>query len=206
MDQPRAVGAAARRRRDQRGALRALPRLRARARRQPPALPARPADPRAGLPDLVPPLAHRARARPRQGRPDRRLEPPQLPRPLRDRRARCPGAGRSSSSPRSSCSRSAGRAGSCPGSAPSRSAAASPTRPRWRPPASRSSAAARSSSSPRARGSGRARWRTPEARRRPPGARDRRRRPAGRRPRHRARPPRLAHPPPQGEAPGRARR
>ena len=42
--------------------------------------------PAAGVPDLVPPAADRTRARPRAGRPDRRLQPPQLPRPLRDRR------------------------------------------------------------------------------------------------------------------------
>ena len=41
----------------------------------------------AGVPDLVPPLAHRPRAPARdQGRADRRLESPQLPRPVRDRR------------------------------------------------------------------------------------------------------------------------
>ena len=42
--------------------------------------------PDAVLPRLLPLRAHRPRARPAQGRADRRLQPPQLPRPLRDRR------------------------------------------------------------------------------------------------------------------------
>ena len=43
-------------------------------------------DPRPGLPRLLPPPALGPRARPLQGRADRRLQPPQLPRPVRDRR------------------------------------------------------------------------------------------------------------------------
>ena len=39
-----------------------------------------------GVPRVLPPPALRARARAVQGRHDRRLEPPQLPRPVRDRR------------------------------------------------------------------------------------------------------------------------
>ena len=91
-----------------------------------------------------------------QGRADRRLQPPQLPRPVRDRRHACRGGGRCSTSPRSSCSRSAGRAGSSPGSAPSRSAAAQSDETAME--TARLVARARRhgrASSPRARGSGR---------------------------------------------------
>ena len=103
---PAALGAAAHGRGDQRRALRALPRLRARARGQPgPLLPAALA---CSCPRFLVwfRLARTGREHARaQGRPDRRLQPPQLPRPVRDRRRCCRGGAGCSSSPRSSCSR-----------------------------------------------------------------------------------------------------
>ena len=151
--------------------------------------------------------AHRPRARPGQGRPDRRLQPPQLPRPVRDRRDPARGGGRCSTSPRSSCSSAAGRAGSSPalGAFPIRRGQSDETAMETARLVARARRHGRASS-PRAPGSGRARSATPEARRRPAGARDRRRGRAGRRARHRARPPRLADPPAQGEAARRAGR
>ncbi len=69
-----------------RRATRPLPRLHPQAQRQLAPLPAGEGLPDAVLPHLLPLRPHRSRARPRQGRPDRRLQPPQLPRPLRGRR------------------------------------------------------------------------------------------------------------------------
>ena len=71
--------------------------------------------------------------------------------------------------------------------------------------ADRSSAAAPSASSPRAPGSAPARWRARSAASAASRSRPARAVAPGRRPRHRAGPPRLADPPAQGQAPGRAR-
>ncbi len=64
-----------------------LPRLRPAPGRQQAHVLRRQADPRPLLPGLVSPPAHRAGARPLPRRHDRRLQPPQLPRPVRDRSA-----------------------------------------------------------------------------------------------------------------------
>ncbi len=110
---------------------------------------------------LLPRAADRPGPRAAQGRRAARPEPPQLPRPVRDRHLRR--GARPTSWPSRSSSTSAGRPGCSTRSAPSRCAAARPTRRQWRPPACWSSAARWCSSSPRARASARARSASPSA-------------------------------------------
>ena len=200
----RSVRAAAHGRGDQRGALPALPRLRARARRQPAPLPAGPPDPAARLPRLAPPLADRPRAPARdQGRVDRRLQPPQLPRPVRDRRhasVAAPdavrGQGRAVRAPLAGMAPVPGRRLPDPARAVGRDRDGD--RPAGPRPRRHGLHLPRGDADPVGLAG------DAEARRRPPGAGDRRRGGARRRARDRAGAARLADPPPQGEAAGRA--
>src|SRR3979411_1429791 len=67
-----------------------VPRAVARPRREPLSLLAPPRRSAPRLPHLLPPAAHRARAPPAERAPAARRQPPQLPRPVRDRHARAP--------------------------------------------------------------------------------------------------------------------
>ena len=188
---------------DRRGPDRRLPRLHAPQGRQLGHLLHRPLHPPARVPDLAAPRAAGTRAR--QGgrsRPDRRRQPPQLPRPLRDRRI----AALAAAAPLRRQGRALRDALAGVDPQPARRLPGAPRRgrPRDGPDLERD---------PRAR---RRRLHLPGGhadpprlarrsppRRRPPRARDRGRRDAGRGARLRARPRRLEDPPAQGPPPRR---
>ena len=180
----------------------ALPRLHAPPRRQPAPLPAGQDLHDAVLPRLLPLRAHRPRARPPQGRPDRRRQPPQLPRPLRDRRR--PALAAADELRRQGRALRAPLAGLDP--LPPRRLPDPPRRVRRgvdgdRPPGGR--ARRHRLHLPRGDADPQRLAGEPEARRRPPRAADRRAGDPGRRARHRTRAPRLADPAAQGQGPAR---
>ena len=142
------------------------------------------------------------RARPRQGRPDRRRQPPQLPRPVRDRRHPALAAADEL--------RRQGRALRAP------LAGLDPLPPRRLPDPPRRVRRGVGGDRPHGRRARRHRLHLPrghpdphrlagdpEARRRAPRAADRRAGDPGRGARHRTRAPRLADPPAQGQGPAR---
>ena len=197
---PEALGAAARRRGDQRGALRALPPLRARE-----AGPAGSSTTSRGACSCPCMLiwfrlqrSGREHAR-TQGRPDRRLQPPQLPRPVRDRRP----AAVAAPDPVRRQGRAVREALAGLAPLPARRLP-DPPRPvrRGRDGDRAADRRARRHRDhlPRGHADPHRLARAAEARRRPPRARDRRAGAPGRRPGLRAGAPRLADPPAQGQA------
>ena len=174
-----------------------LPRLHPPPQRQLAAVPAGPGLHDPLLPRLLPPRPHRPRVRAGRRRADRRRQPPQLPRPLRDRRRAALAAADEL--------RRQGRAVRAPLAGLAALAA------RRLPDPPRRVGRAGDGDRPPGGRAGRHRLHVPrghadpprhpggaEARRRPAGAADRRARPADRRLRLRARAPRLAHPPAPG--------
>ena len=175
-----------------------VPRVHAQARRQLAPLPPGPPLPAAVFPRLLPPLPQRPRARPGQGRPDRRLQPPQLPRPVRDRRL--PAVDEAAQLRRQGRAVRAALAGL--GALPPRRLPDPPRRIRRglgrdRPQGGRTRR--HRLHLPRGHPDQKRRPRLAQARRRPPRPADRRPRRPGRCDRQRTRPPRLADPAAQGQ-------